>query len=109
VAARERKLDILVNNAGANWGASFADFPESGWDQVMSLNLKSMFFLTQRLLPLLKAAGRPDDYARAINIASIEGMRTSHLETYSYAASKSGALHVTGMMAKNLARHFICR
>ena len=107
LAARERKLDILVNNAGANWGASFADFPESGWDKVMVLNLKSAFFLTQRLLPLLKAAGRPDDYARVINIASIEGMRTSHLETYSYAASKSGVLHVTRMMAKNLAKNFI--
>jgi NAD(P)-dependent dehydrogenase (short-subunit alcohol dehydrogenase family) len=58
-------------------------------------------------LPLLKAAGRPDDYARVINVASIEGMRTSHLETYSYSASKAGVLHVTRMMAKNLARHFI--
>ena len=47
--AREPKLDILVNNAGAAWGAPFDEFPESGWDKVMDLNLKSPFFLTQAL------------------------------------------------------------
>lgn len=107
LSAREKKLDILINNAGASWGAPFAEFPESGWDKVMDLNLKSVFFMTQRLLPLLKAAGSVDDYARVINIGSIEGIRTSHLEAYSYAASKSGVLHVTRMMAKYLAGEHI--
>lgn len=103
---REQRLDILVNNAGASWGASFGEFPESGWDKVMDLNVKSVFFLTQRLLPLLEAAGSAQDYARVINIGSIEGIRTSHLETYSYAASKAGVNHLTRMMAKFLApRH----
>src|SRR6201996_8835 len=41
----EPKLDILVNNAGAAWGAEFDEFPESGWDKVMNLNVKSVFFL----------------------------------------------------------------
>lgn len=100
---REKRLDILVNNAGASWGASFAEFPESGWDKVMDLNVKSVFFLTQRLLSLLEAAGSPEFYARVINIGSIEGIRTSHLETYSYAASKAGVNHLTRMMAKFLA------
>ncbi len=104
--SRETRLDVLVNNAGASWGASFAEFPESGWDKVMDLNVKSVFFLTQRLLPQLEAAGTEQDYARVINIGSIEGMRTSHLETYSYAASKAGVNHLTRMMAKFLApRH----
>lgn len=107
LAKRETKLDILMNNAGASWGANFADFPENGWDKVMDLNLKSVFFMTQKVLPLLKAAAKPDDYARVINIGSIEGMRTSHLESYSYAASKSGVLHVTRMMAKYLAKDHI--
>ncbi len=40
--ARE-KLDILVNNAGAAWGAEFDEFPESGWDKVMNLNVKAPF------------------------------------------------------------------
>ena len=105
-AARESSLDILVNNAGAAWLAGFDDFPEKGWDKVMDLNVKSVFFLTQRLLSLLEAAGSPEFYARVINIGSIEGIRTSHLEAYSYAASKAGVNHLTRIMAKFLApRH----
>src|SRR6266567_4432212 len=104
---REKRLDILVNNAGATWGASFEDFPESGWDKIMDLNVKSVFFLTQRLLKLLEAAGRADDFARVINVGSIDGMHVSGIETYSYAASKAGVLHVTRMMAKYLAKKHI--
>src|SRR6476661_10910995 len=47
---REKKLDILVNNAGASWGSRFEEFPENGWDKVMDLKDKSVFFMTQRLL-----------------------------------------------------------
>jgi NAD(P)-dependent dehydrogenase (short-subunit alcohol dehydrogenase family) len=101
---RESRLHILVNNAGASWGADFAGFPESGWDKVMDLNVKSVFFLTQRLLDLLEAAGSADDFARVINIGSIDGMHVSGIETYSYAASKAGVLHLTRMMAKYLAK-----
>src|SRR6195256_4542673 len=54
--ARETRLDILVNNAGAMWDQPLAEFSEAGWDQVMDRNLKSVFFLTQKLLPLLRAA-----------------------------------------------------
>lgn len=100
---REKKLDILVNNAGASWGATFAEFPENGWDKVMDLNVKSVFFLTQSLLDLLEAAGSANFYSRVINIGSIEGIRTSHLEAYSYAASKAGVNHLTRIMAKFLA------
>ena len=45
LAAREERLDILVNNAGAAWGTPFEDFPESGWDKVMDLNV---FFFKQK-------------------------------------------------------------
>jgi NAD(P)-dependent dehydrogenase (short-subunit alcohol dehydrogenase family) len=104
--SREQRLDILVNNAGASWGASFNDFPESGWDKVMDLNVKSVFFLTQRLIALLEAAATPDGWSRVINIGSIEGIRTMHLEGYSYAASKAAVNHLTRLMAKFLApRH----
>ena len=53
MAAHEQRLDILVNNAGAAWGVPFEEFPESGWDKVMDLNVKSPFFLTQALHGLL--------------------------------------------------------
>lgn len=60
VTEREPKLDMLINNAGATWGAELGEFPESGWDKVMDLNVKSLFFLTQQFLPALKAASRRD-------------------------------------------------
>jgi NAD(P)-dependent dehydrogenase (short-subunit alcohol dehydrogenase family) len=107
IERRESRLDILVNNAGAAWGAPFAKFSEMGWDKVVDLNLKSVFFTTQRFLKLLKAAASPDDFARVINIGSIDGMHISPVETYSYAASKAGVLHMTRMMAKYLAPEHI--
>lgn len=97
------KVDVLFNNAGASWGGEFDNFPEVGWDKVMDINVKSVFFLTQRLIKLLEAAATPDDNARVINIGSIDGIHTSGIETYSYAASKAAVLHLTRMMAKNLA------
>lgn len=102
IAARESKLDILINNAGAAWAAPLADFPESGWDKVMDLNVKTPFFLTQALLPLLKAAGTHDRPAKVVNIGSIDGMRLNPWETYSYHASKSAILYLTKRMAATL-------
>ena len=101
LAAKEPALDILVNNAGAAWGESFDTFPEKGWDKVMDLNVKSPFFLTQALHAQLAKAGetRP---AKVINIASIDGVSVNPMETYSYAASKAGLIHLTKRMSLRL-------
>ncbi len=107
LAELEPKLDILVNNAGAAWGAEFDEFPESGWDKVLNLNLKSPFFLTQALHGALKAAGSAERPAKVINIASIDGMRLNPQETYSYHASKSGLIYLTRRMAARLIRDHI--
>ncbi|HWA63270.1 MAG TPA: SDR family NAD(P)-dependent oxidoreductase, partial [Caulobacteraceae bacterium] len=107
LTALEPKLDILVNNAGAAWGADFDDFPESGWDKVMNLNLKSPFFLTQALHGALTAAGSQERPAKVINIASIDGMKLNPQETYSYHASKSGLIYLTRRMAARLIRDWI--
>ena len=101
-AAREGALDILVNNAGAAWGEDFGTFPEKGWDKVMDLNLKSPFFLTQALHEALKKGAAAGRLAKVINIASIDGISVNPMETYSYAASKSGLIHLTKRMALRL-------
>ena len=106
-AAHESSLDILVNNAGAAWLAGFDDFPEKGWDKVMDLNVKSPFFVTQALAGPLRAAARPDRPAKVINIASIDGIYLTPIETYSYAASKSALIQLTRLMASRLARDHI--
>jgi NAD(P)-dependent dehydrogenase (short-subunit alcohol dehydrogenase family) len=105
-AKHEGSLDILVNNAGAAWGAPYAEFPESGWDKVVDLNLKTPFFLTQALTPMLKKAAT-DHLAKVINIASIDGISVNPQETYSYAASKAGLIQLTRRMALRLAQERI--
>ena len=92
----------LINNAGAAWGANYDDFPESGWDKVIDLNLKTPFFLTQKLTPLLEKKGTSEDPSRVVNIASIDGLHVPLMETYSYTASKSGIIHLTKHLAKTL-------
>ena len=104
LAEREQRLDILVNNAGAAWGAPFEEFPEAGWDKVMDLNVKSPFFLTQALYPLLKAGASAAQPANVINITSIDGIRLNPWETYSYHASKSSLIYLTRRMAARLVR-----
>lgn len=106
IAQREQHLDILVNNAGAAWGAPLAEFPESGWDKVVDLNMKAPFFLTQALLPLL-VSGAQRQMAKVINIASIDGVSVNPWETYSYQASKAGLIHLTRRMALALAKQHI--
>jgi NAD(P)-dependent dehydrogenase (short-subunit alcohol dehydrogenase family) len=104
---REPQLDILVNNAGAAWGAEFDEFPESGWDKVMNLNLKTPFFLTKALAAPLRAAASADRPAKVINIASVDGIFVNPGETYSYAASKAGLIHLTRRMATKLIKENI--
>lgn len=103
VSAKEDRLDILINNAGANWAAPIDQFPEGGWDKVMDINIKSIFFTTQKFIPLMKAAGTADNPARVINIASINGIRNSGMPTYAYSASKSAVIHLTTHLATDMA------
>src|SRR6476619_2884167 len=105
IRKREPKLDILVNNAGAAWGADFDEFPESGWDKVMNLNVKTPFFLTKALAAPLRAAATAEKPSKVINIASIDGIFVNPMETYSYAASKAGLIHLTRRMAAKLIKY----
>jgi len=107
LAEREDKLDILVNNAGAAWGASIESFPEVGWDKVMDTNVKGVFFLTQKLLPLLRKAAAEGAPARVINIGSIDGLKSAAFDTFSYGASKAAVHHLTRFLAAHLTKEKI--
>ncbi|PID55126.1 MAG: 3-oxoacyl-ACP reductase [Gammaproteobacteria bacterium] len=100
-------LDILINNAGATWGAPLADFPEVGWDKTMDLNIKSIFFLTQKLLPLLTAAGSASSPARVVNIGSINGLTHPKMDNYAYSASKAAVHHLTRHLGAELASQHV--
>jgi len=106
IKSREDKLDILVNNAGATWGAPIGEFPENGWDKIMTINVKSPFFLTQALLPLLENAASAEDPARIIMIGSVDGLNVNQLPTFSYGPSKAAVHHLARTLASHLAdRH----
>jgi NAD(P)-dependent dehydrogenase (short-subunit alcohol dehydrogenase family) len=107
VGRHEDRLHVLVNNAGATWGEPFEEFPESGWDRVVDLNMKTPFFLTQAFLPLLKAAASAEDPARVINVGSIDGLHVNPLPHYPYSASKAGVHHLTRHLARELGPSYI--
>jgi len=102
LAAREPALNILVNNAGAAWGATLEEYPEAGFDKVMDINVKGVFFLTQALLPMLERGARPDDPARVINIGSIDGLKVPSMDNFAYSPSKAAVHHMTRVLAVKL-------
>lgn len=107
VAEQCDQLDVLVNNAGAAWGAPFGQFPESGWDKVMDLNVRSPFFLTQALHALLKQGKSPENTASVVNIGSIAGIVGDPIGAYSYGPSKAAMHQMTRNLAHDLAEHHI--
>jgi len=107
IRRREQRLDILVNNAGATWGAPIDDFPEGGWDKIMDINVKSPFFLTKALLPLLEDAASAEDPARVIMVGSIDGLNVNRLPTFSYGPSKAAVHHLARTLASHLAERHI--
>jgi NAD(P)-dependent dehydrogenase (short-subunit alcohol dehydrogenase family) len=100
--ARETQLDILINNAGAAWGQPYLEFSEAGWHRTMDLNVKTPFFLTQKLHDLLVAGGKAGHPAKVIHVSSIDGQRINPWETYAYQASKAAVIQLTRRMAARL-------
>src|ERR1700733_383522 len=83
-ASRENRLDILVNNAGVMELQPMDVYAEDTWDRALDLNLKAVFFLTQKLLPLLRRAGTAENPARVVNIGSGHGLRVSNFDHFGY-------------------------
>jgi NAD(P)-dependent dehydrogenase (short-subunit alcohol dehydrogenase family) len=102
VGADPAGLHILVNNAGTTWGEPLETFPDSAWDKVIDLNLKSPFWMVQALLPALRRVATFDDPARIINIGSIDAIHISPLPTYSYASAKAALHQLTRVLAREL-------
>lgn len=93
------RIDILVNNAGTIRRQDALDFSEKDWDDVMNLNLKSVFFLSQAVARQLLAQGNG---GKIINIASMLSFQGG-IRVPSYTASKSGVLGITRLLANEWA------
>lgn len=97
------RIDILVNNAGIIRREDAINFSEQDWDDVMDVNLKSLFFLSQAVAKQFIAQG---EGGKIINIASMLSYQGG-IRVPSYTASKSGVLGLTRLMANEWAKHNI--
>ncbi|QRV72302.1 Enoyl-(Acyl carrier protein) reductase [Ceratobasidium sp. AG-Ba] len=103
---RESKLHILVNNSGVTWGAPMDNFPEKeGWDRVMALNVKSVFYMTSNLTELLSKDATALDPGRVVNISSVGSLSANDQGVWS--CDKAAVNHLTSTMAVTLAPKFI--
>ncbi|EPF2242246.1 2-dehydro-3-deoxy-D-gluconate 5-dehydrogenase KduD [Citrobacter werkmanii] len=93
------RVDILVNNAGTIRRQDALDFSEKDWDDVMNLNLKSVFFLSQAVARQFVVQGNG---GKIINIASMLSFQGG-IRVPSYTASKSGVLGITRLLANEWA------
>lgn len=99
IAKKAGKLDILVNNAGINKPTDFDEITDEDWDEILGVNLKGPFVVTQEALGLLRSS----EAASVVHMGSVSGQyggpRTAH-----YAASKAGLISLAQVIARFLAK-----
>lgn len=103
LAALPQLPQILVNNAGTIRRAPLAEFSEADWDEVLELNLSSLFFLSQGLAKRWQEAACGGKIIHIASMLSYQG----GIRVPSYTATKTGVLGLTRLMANELAPHGI--
>lgn len=101
--AQMGRVDILVNNAGATWAAPAEDHPIAAWDKLMTLNVRSLFLLSQQIA---KSSMIPNRYGRILNVASTAGLLGS-AGMIAYNTSKGAVVNFTRGLAADWGRYGI--
>ncbi len=96
-------VDILVNNAGIFHSTPVEDVTEEEWDNIMAINLKSVFFATQKVLPYMKEKR----YGKILNLSSLAGRNGGIVNGLGYSAAKAGIVGLTRGFAARLAQYGI--
>jgi 3-oxoacyl-[acyl-carrier protein] reductase len=99
VTERWGGVDVLVNNAGLTARTPFADLTDAEWDDVLAVNLRSVFIGCQLVAPVMRQRG----WGRIINHASIAGQQGGLVTGPHYAAAKAGIVVLTKVIAMELA------
>lgn len=87
-------VDVLINNAGIQHVSTIAEFPDTKWNDILAINLSSVFHLSKFVWPSMKAQG----FGRIINVSSVHGLRASEFKS-AYVAAKHGVLGLTKVLA----------
>jgi 2-dehydro-3-deoxy-D-gluconate 5-dehydrogenase len=103
VTAKMKSIDILVNNAGIIRRAPLLEFTEKDWDDVMNINLRALFFLSQSVARVMVERGCG---GKIVNVASMLSFQGG-IRVPSYTSSKSAVMGLTRLMANELAVHRI--
>jgi len=102
----DNRLHVLINNAGTSWGEPLertSGRANWGWDKVLDLNVKGVFYLTRACIPMLENAATPEDPARVVNVGSIVGIIPQAAPTHAYDASKAAVHQLTRKLSADLA------
>ena len=95
-----------MNNAGTSWGEELdrkSGRANWGWDKVLDLNVKSIFYLTRECIPMLQRDQSTSDPGRVINIGSVAGLLPQEAPTHAYDVSKAAVHHLTKKLSADLA------
>ncbi len=96
------KIEILINNAGIIRDRSFMNMSEKEWDEVVNVNLKSLFIVCKAVLPHMKANG----YGRIVSASSVNGFQGAFGQT-NYSATKAGISGFTRSLCKEVGKYGI--
>ena len=96
------RVDLLVNNAGVNIPRDALELSEQEWDRVLDVNLKGLFFLSQRVAREMIETGG----SRIVNMASQNGL-VGYYKRAAYCSSKAGVVNLTRVLAVEWAKHNI--
>ncbi|MBT3318634.1 MAG: 3-oxoacyl-ACP reductase FabG [Clostridia bacterium] len=96
------RIDILVNNAGILHTTPIEEVTEPEWDNIMDVNIKSVFFMSQQVLPHMKQQG-----GSILNMSSVAGRMGGIANGLGYSASKAGIIGLTYGFANRLAKYNI--
>ena len=98
-----RTVDILINNAGIFHSTPIEEITEQEWDNIVEINLKSVFFATQKVLPYMKEK----HYGKIVNLTSLAGRNGGFANGLGYSATKAGIIGLTRGFAARLAQYGI--
>jgi 3-oxoacyl-[acyl-carrier protein] reductase len=99
IVNKYKTIHVLVNNAGILHTTAIPDVTEEEWDRILSVNLKSVFFMSQQILPYMQN----QKWGRIINLSSSSGRTGGIGSGLAYDASKGGILGLTRGMARKVA------